>query len=134
MTVNRPAEGNPAGPDRYDWLRHARAEQLPPEGDWATWLILGGRGSGKTRAGAEWVRAQAESGAARRIALIAETVDQARDVMVRGASGLLAIAPLDQRPNFLSSLRHLRWPSGSEAWRFSASDPESLRGPQFDAA
>lgn len=114
--------------------------QLPPPGDWTAWLVLGGRGSGKTRAGAEWVRSQVEGatplspGAARRLALVAETVDQARDVMVLGESGLLAVTPPDRRPDFHVSRRRLLWPNGAQAQLFSAKDPESLRGPQFDAA
>ena len=123
------------------WPVWARPDtQLPPEGDWQTWLIMGGRGSGKTRAGAEWVRAQVEGatplarGQRARIALLAETADQARDVMVLGESGLLACTPRDRRPVFHSSRRHLEWPNGAQAWLFSAADPESLRGPQFDGA
>ena len=124
----------------WDWRVWARPEQLAPAGDWSTWLVMGGRGSGKTRAGAEWVRAQVEGatprapGACRRIAIIGETADQARDIMVLGESGLIAITPPDRRPTFHISRRHLLWPNGAEAHLFSASDPESLRGPQFDAA
>ncbi len=120
------------------WAREGT--QLPPPGDWQTWLIMGGRGSGKTRAGAEWVRSQVEGatplapGARRRIALVAETADQARDVMVLGESGLLACTPRDRRPAYQVSRRHLEWPNGAQAWLFSAADPESLRGPQFDGA
>ena len=123
------------------WTVWARPDtQLPPQGDWQTWLILGGRGSGKTRAGAEWVRSQVEGstplakGQRNRIALLAETADQARDVMVLGESGLMACTPRDRRPVFHSSRRHLEWPNGAQAWLFSAADPESLRGPQFDGA
>jgi len=119
----------------------ARAEtQLPPEGDWRTWLMLGGRGSGKTRAGAEWVRRAVEGatprepGSARRVALVAETWQQARDVMVQGPSGLLACSPPDRRPLWRPSLRKLIWVNGAEAALYSAADPESLRGPQFDLA
>ncbi|MEO0718152.1 MAG: terminase family protein [Pseudomonadota bacterium] len=114
--------------------------QDPPPGDWRTWVVLGGRGSGKTRAGAEWIRRQVEGagpkdpGRSSRIALIAETVDQARDVMVLGESGLLSVTPPDRRPLFQVSRRRLIWPNGAEAQLFSAKDPESLRGPQFDAA
>ena len=125
----------------YLWPVWARAEtQLPPPGDWQTWLIMGGRGSGKTRAGAEWVRAQVEGrtplapGPRSRIALVAETADQARDVMVLGESGLIACTPRDRRPVFHVSRRHLEWPNGAQAWLYSAADPESLRGPQFDGA
>jgi phage terminase large subunit-like protein len=114
--------------------------QLPPEGDWTTWLILGGRGAGKTRAGAEWVRAQVEGGrpgdpgACSRVALVGETLDEAREVMVFGDSGILKCSPPDRRPKWLATRRQLVWPNGAVAQTFSASDPESLRGPQFDCA
>ncbi len=114
--------------------------QLPPEGDWKTWVIMGGRGAGKTRAGAEWVRAEVEGnlplepGRSKRVALIGETYDQVRDVMVHGESGILACSPPDRRPVWKSSQRQLLWPNGATAQAFSASEPESLRGPQFDAA
>ncbi|QHQ37290.1 DNA-packaging protein [Algicella marina] len=114
--------------------------QLAPEGDWDTWVILGGRGAGKTRAGAEWVRMQVEgpgpldAGRCRRVALIGETYDQARDVMVMGDSGVLACVPPDRRPKWEAARRRLVWPNGAEAVCFSASDPEALRGPQFDCA
>ncbi len=128
-----------------DWLIWARDDQLPPvctpEGrPWRTWLVLGGRGAGKTRAGAEWVRAQALGLAplarapARRIALVGQTLGDVRDVMVEGVSGLLAIHGDAERPRFEPSKRRLAWPNGAEARMFSAEDPESLRGPQFAAA
>src|SRR6185437_3054620 len=117
-----------------DWRIWARPSQLPPEGDWRIWLLLAGRGFGKTRSGAEWVRVQAESGAARRIALVAPTARDARLVMVEGESGLLAIAPDDRRPVFEPSKRQLTWPNGAIATLFSADEPDRLRGPQFDAA
>jgi len=118
----------------------ALPHQVAPEGAWKTWVIMGGRGAGKTRAGAEWVRAQVEGarpgdpGRARRVALVAETLDQAREVMVLGESGILACSPPDRRPKWISSRNVLEWPNGAEARLFSAHDPESLRGPQFDAA
>ena len=114
--------------------------QLPPEGDWTTWVILGGRGAGKTRAGAEWIRARVEGarpgdpGECSRVALVAETHDQARDVMVFGESGILRCSPPDRCPEWQATRRRLVWPNGAEARIFSASDPESLRGPQFDCA
>ena len=124
------------------WLfeHWAHPHQLPPAGDWKTWVVMGGRGAGKTRAGAEWVRRQVEGtrpgdpGRASRVALVAETLDQARDVMVMGESGILACSPPDRRPEWLATKRRLVWSNGAEAQIFSASDPESLRGPQFDAA
>lgn len=118
----------------------ALPHQLPPEGDWKTWVALGGRGAGKTRAGAEWVRSMVEgsrpedAGRAKRIALIGETFDQARDVMIFGESGILACTPADRRPKWIESKRRLVWPNGAEAQVFSAHDFEGLRGPQFDAA
>jgi phage terminase large subunit-like protein len=125
-----------------DWELWARDDQLPPPPDtdgraWRTWLILGGRGSGKTRAGAEWVRAQATApgeASVPRIAIIGETLDQARSVMVEGISGVLAVHPDDARPSFQPSRRQITWPNGAIAQLFSAEDPESLRGPQFTAA
>ncbi|MGI9395456.1 MAG: DNA-packaging protein [Boseongicola sp.] len=118
----------------------ALPHQLAPEGSWRTWVILGGRGAGKTRAGAEWVRAEVEGsgpndpGRSRRVALIAETYDQARDVMVFGDSGILACTPPDRMPKWIASRRLLVWPNGAQAELYSSSDFEGLRGPQFDAA
>ncbi|MFT6426573.1 MAG: phage terminase large subunit-like protein [Celeribacter sp.] len=114
--------------------------QLPPEGDWRTWVIMGGRGAGKTRAGSEWVRSMVEGsrslepGRAKRVGLIGETYDQAREVMVFGDSGILACSPPDRRPKWIATRRTLVWPNGAEAMVFSGNDPEALRGPQFDAA
>ena len=118
----------------------ALEHQLPPEGAWRSWVILGGRGAGKTRAGAEWVRTQVEGarpgdpGLCRRVALVAETIEQARDVMVFGDSGIMACSPPDRRPVWEATKKRLVWPNGAEARVFSAHDPESLRGPQFDCA
>lgn len=118
----------------------AMEHQLPPEGDWRTWAILGGRGAGKTRAGAEWVRSCVEGarpldpGRCKRVALIGETLDQVREVMIFGDSGLLACSPPDRRPAWSATRKALVWPNGAEAMAFSASEPESLRGPQFDCA
>ena len=118
----------------------ALPHQLPPEGAWKTWVIMGGRGAGKTRAGAEWVRSQVEGarptdpGKASRVALVGETVDQVREVMVFGESGILACSPPDRRPVWEATRKRLVWPNGAVAQVFSAHEPESLRGPQFDAA
>lgn len=112
--------------------------QIPPAEDWRTWVVLGGRGAGKTRAGAEWVRSMVEgststdAGRAKKVALVGETVDQVRDVMIFGESGILACTPEDRRPQWIAGRRMLVWPNGAEAQTFSACDPESLRGPQFD--
>lgn len=119
----------------HDWRFWARAKQLPPEGDaWRLWILLAGRGFGKTRAGAEWVRMLAESAPGIRIALVAATQAEARAVMVEGDSGLLAIAPQGRRPAFEPSLRRLRWPNGALAFIYSAEEPDGLRGPQHHAA
>ncbi|MBL4918275.1 DNA-packaging protein [Szabonella alba] len=118
----------------------ALPHQLPPDGAWKSWVIMGGRGAGKTRAGAEWVRAEAEGatprepGRARRIALIGETEDQTREVMIFGPSGILACSPPDRRPAWEATRNRLVWPNGAVATVYSASNPEALRGPQFDAA
>ena len=118
----------------------ALPHQLPPDGNWRSWVIMGGRGAGKTRAGAEWVRASVEGarpadpGRCRRIALVGETLDQVREVMVFGDSGILACSPPDRRPEWHATRRMLIWPNGATAQAFSAHDPETLRGPQFDGA
>ncbi|MFG1478622.1 terminase family protein [Xanthobacter sp. V4C-4] len=128
-----------------DWAFWARPDQLPPPaaaggGPWTTWLVLGGRGAGKTRAGAEWVRGLALGRApfagrpVGRIALVAETMADVREVMVEGVSGLLAVHPDAERPRWEPSRRRLEWGNGAVAQGFSADDPESLRGPQFGAA
>ncbi|WP_306017191.1 DNA-packaging protein [Oceanicaulis sp. MMSF_3324] len=115
------------------WAFWARDEQTPPKGDWRIWLFLGGRGAGKTRAGAEWVRAQVKAGC-RRIALVAPTFSDVREVMVSGPSGFLNIGDEDDRPRYEASRHRLIWPNGAEAHGFSSEDPDGLRGPQFDCA
>lgn len=115
----------------YNWDKWALAKQRPPDGDWTTWLLLGGRGSGKTRAGAEWVRSLAR----RRIgpiALVGETMTEAVSIMVRGESGILNVHPEAERPVLKG--QRLLWPNGTEAAIMSASDPDRFRGPQFAAA
>ena len=118
----------------------AMGHQLPPDGDWKTWVILGGRGAGKTRAGAEWVRSMVEgarpldAGRASRVALVGETLEQVREVVVHGESGIIACSPPDRKPVWHETRRRLTWPNGAMAQAFSAHDPERLRGPQFDAA
>lgn len=106
--------------------------QRPPAGDWRTWLFLGGRGAGKTRAGAEWVNENARTGRFGRIALIGPTFHDVREVLVDGPSGIRRIARA--APAYEATRRRLVWSNGVEAHCFSAEDPESLRGPQFDAA
>ncbi|MGE0340715.1 MAG: DNA-packaging protein [Xanthobacteraceae bacterium] len=117
----------------------AREDQLPPLGAQRNWLILGGRGAGKTRAGAEWVRGIALGRkrfgeAARQIALVGESLADVREVMIEGVSGLLAVHARWERPLWEPSRRRLEWQNGAVAYAFSADDPESLRGPQFEAA
>lgn len=119
---------------RWHWPMWARPEQLAPPGDWRTWLILAGRGFGKTRAGAEWVRAIAERDGEARIALIAASLAEARAIMVEGESGLRRISEPHLAPRFESSLRRLTWPSGAQATLYSAAEPDSLRGPQHSHA
>ncbi len=115
------------------WHFQSRLAQMPPDGDWRVWLLMGGRGSGKTRAGAEWVHAIATSRPEIRIALVAETLGDAREVMIDGVSGICRIAGR-LRPDFEASRRRLVWPNGSIGQIFSSEDPESLRGPQFHLA
>ncbi len=124
----------------HDWMMWAREDQLPPASDWTTWLLLGGRGAGKTRAGAEWIKAialgrsPATMPPVGRIALVGETQADVRDVMIEGVSGILSVHRRSERPTWRPSLRRLEWPNGTIAQAFSSEDPESLRGPQFGAA
>jgi phage terminase large subunit-like protein len=117
----------------YIWPFWARTEQLPPAGDWRFWLFRGGRGGGKTRAGAETIRSWIEDGHYRRVALVAPTIAAGRQVMIEGESGLLAVCPPWCRPTYEPSRHRLRWPNGATATLFSADAPERLRGPQHDA-
>ena len=118
--------------DSY-WEMFAHEYQHSPAGDWTTWLLLGGCGAGKTRAGALWVKGIAQAGLSP-IALVGETEHDVREVMIEGVSGLLAAHAPQERPVWISSRRRLEWPQGAVAQAFSAEDPESLRGPQFAAA
>jgi phage terminase large subunit-like protein len=115
----------------FDWPMWRRPSQTPPAGDWVTWLLMGGRGSGKTRAGAEWVRelVAAEVGP---IALVGETIIEAIAVMVEGVSGIMAVTPPWERPKLSGATLH--WPNGVRGMVLGASDPERFRGPQFAAA
>lgn len=112
----------------YDWERSARPNQLPPPGDWRVWLILAGRGFGKTRAGAEWTRASARDFAF--VNIIGATADDARDIMIEGESGILAVCPPSERPVYVASKRRLEWPNGARTLIFTADEPERLRGKQ----
>jgi phage terminase large subunit-like protein len=115
------------------WITKASVQQLPPiSEDWRTWLLLGGRGAGKTRAGAEWLSAGAEKGA--RFALVGPSLHDVREVMIEGPSGLKAVADPHNKPRYEVSRRRVIWPHGGVAYAHSAEDPESLRGPEFDGA
>jgi predicted phage terminase large subunit-like protein len=118
----------------YDWPTWARPQQLAPNGDWHTWLVLAGRGFGKTRTGAEWVRDRIEAGVSSRMAIIAPTSADLRDVIVEGESGILAISPPWNKPTYEPSKRRVTWDNGAMATLFSAEEPERLRGPQHDNA
>jgi phage terminase large subunit-like protein len=124
----------------HTWELWARPNQLEPDAvlangeHWVTWLILAGRGFGKTRCGAETVIKWVREGHCRRLALIAQDSADARDVMVEGESGILACSPRDFKPKYEPSKRRLTWPNGAVATLFSAEDYDSLRGPQFDGA
>ena len=124
---------------RADFDTFSHPHQKPPQhanngGDWTTWLILGGRGAGKTRAGAEWVRKLALSDRAARIALIGETEHEVRSVMVEGVSGLIAVHRRDEKLQWFPTRRRIEWANGAVAEIFSAENYEALRGPQFSAA
>jgi len=124
----------------HSWWLTAHETQIPPLDNWRTWMLLGGRGAGKTRAGAEWLRSiVAKDGftigdSAGRVALIGETYQDVRSIMIEGESGLLAVHRKDKRPSWIASRRELIWPDGTIGQVFSANDPEGLRGNQFGAA
>lgn len=117
---------------QYNWLKQARPNQLPPQGDWRVWLILAGRGFGKTRTGDETLRLWIEKGLYRHVALIGRSLNEVRNVMVEGQSGLLACHPVGERPKFEASNHRLVWPNGAVATLFGGDNFEKLRGPQFD--
>jgi phage terminase large subunit-like protein len=121
----------------WDWKAWARPEQLPPPGDdWAIWLYLAGRGAGKTRSAAEWVRDMAKrtDKGQLRFALVARTAADVRDVIVEGESGIISVSPPSERPLYEPSKRRLTWPNGNTATCFTADEPDGLRGPQFHYA
>jgi phage terminase large subunit-like protein len=119
---------------KWHWPFWARPDQLPPEGDWTTWLLLAGRGFGKSRVGSEWVRQMALENPGCRIALVGETAADTRKVMVEGDSGILNISPPDFMPEYSPANRTLRWPNGSMAETYNATQPDQLRGPQHHFA
>lgn len=114
----------------HGWNALARAAQQPPPGDWRVWLIMAGRGFGKTRTGAEWIHRMARRHGKTRIALVGATIDEARAVMVEGASGILATGSPERRPVWSPSLGRLDWRSGAQAFLYSAQSPDGLRGPE----
>lgn len=124
----------------FDWEFWGRPKQFAPDGEWSTWLILAGRGFGKTRCGSEWIRSivcgktPLAPGKVRRVALVGETAADCRDVMVEGDSGILSVHPKDFRPHYEPSKRRVTWPNGATATLFNAVEPDQLRGPQHDAA
>ena len=120
----------------WDWSVWGRPEQQAPLGDWAIWMYLAGRGAGKTRAAAEWVREEAKytTNGQRRFALVARTAADVRDVIVEGESGIMNVSPPSERPLYEPSKRRLTWPNGNTATCFTADEPDSLRGPQFTHA
>jgi len=121
----------------WDWSAWGRPEQFPPKGDdWAIWMYLAGRGAGKTRAAAEWIREKAKdtSQGQIRFALVARTAADVRDVIVEGESGIISVSPPSERPLYEPSKRRLTWPNGNTATCFTADEPDGLRGPQFHYA
>ena len=120
----------------WDWSVWGRPEQQAPEGDWSIWLYMAGRGAGKTRTAAEWVRTEARdsSKGQKRFALVARTAADVRDVIVEGESGIINVTPPSERPLYEPSKRRLTWPNGNTATCFTADEPDSLRGPQFTHA
>ncbi len=119
---------------RFDWRVFRRPAQEPPDWNWRVWLILAGRGFGKTRTGAEWIREQVRTGQAGRIALVGRTAADVRDTMIEGDSGILSITPDAERPTYIGSKRRLTWPNGAMAVAYSAEEPDRLRGPNHDLA
>lgn len=118
----------------WDWNAFARSNQLAPEGDWMTWLVLAGRGFGKTRCGAEWVRAEVTAKRASRVALIAETQKDLEEVMCFGNSGIYSVFPSHQKPKITKKPIRVEFHTGAVAYGYNATEPDQLRGPQFDCA
>lgn len=115
----------------HDWELWGRKEQFEPPGDWQYWLILAGRGWGKTRCGAEWVREKIKTH--RYVNLIGATSDDARDIMIQGDSGILSCCSKADRPRYIANQSCLKWPNGAISLVFTAAEPERLRGKQSEA-
>jgi phage terminase large subunit-like protein len=130
LLASLPAEA--AAALAYDWELHALDKQVEPKGDWVLWLVLAGRGFGKTRIGAEWIRKRVESGEAKRIILAGATSDDLRDIMVEGESGILATAPPWNRPVYIANKNQVLWPNGAVALCITADKPDRFRGKQAD--
>ena len=120
----------------WDWKAWGRPEQQAPEGDWNIWAYIAGRGAGKTRTAAEWVREEAKhtNRGQLRFALVARTAADVRDVIVEGESGIINVSPPSEKPHYEPSKRRLTWSNGNTATCFTADEPDSLRGPQFTHA
>ena len=117
---------------RFDWEFWARDKQLPPAGNWGVWLYMAGRGAGKTRTAAEWIKRREAEGY-RRFAFVGQTPADVRDVMIEGESGILNVYPEGKRPIYEPTKRRVTWPSGAMAITYSGANPEQLRGPQHDS-
>ncbi len=133
MVANIMRWTTPKALESREWKFWRRDDQMPPPDDWHIWLVMAGRGYGKTRMGAEWVNRVAADNPGARIALVGATLTEARGVMVEGESGIQNLNH-DHRPEWEPSLRRLTWHNGSVAMLYSAAEPESLRGPQHDFA
>lgn len=118
----------------WDWRVWARPNQIAPDGNWLTWLVLAGRGFGKTRCGAEFIREEVTAKRAGRIALIAETQKDLEEVMVFGESGINSVFPPHQRPRITKKPVRIEFHTGAVAFGYNATEPDQLRGPQFDLA
>jgi phage terminase large subunit-like protein len=120
----------------WDWSVWGRPEQQQPVVDWNIWMYMAGRGAGKTRTAAEWVREEAKytTTGQRRFGLVARTAADVRDVIVEGESGIMNVSPPSEKPLYEPSKRRLTWPNGNTATLFTADEPDSLRGPQFTHA
>lgn len=125
---------------KWDWRFWARPKQLAPKGDWRRWLVLAGRGFGKSRLGAEWIRSQVcgptplARGRCEFVALVGETTKDVRDIMVEGKAGILAVHPPDFRPHYEPSKTRVTWANGAVAYLYNATEPDQLRGPAFEAS